>query len=152
MKPFSLLVAGSRIFLSLSVVVVFSVVLPLVLCLQPHRRRHHFHEHLCCVYCSRVCDVFSALAFWRTSSFALRSWSVMYEGSRVWEIPLSSSYDAPLGQSRWERSSWTSSVVASWAVFRLKHCGCQCWGSEKSAGIPKNKVKEQMHKSNEERR
>jgi hypothetical protein len=46
----------------------------------------------CYVYYSRVCVVFSALSFWRASSFALRSWSVMCEGSRVWEIPLPSSW------------------------------------------------------------
>jgi hypothetical protein len=46
LKPFFLLVAGSRIFLSLFVVVVLFVVLPLVLCLQPHRHHRHLHEHL----------------------------------------------------------------------------------------------------------
>jgi hypothetical protein len=46
MKLFSLLVAGSRIFLSLSIVAVFFVVLPLVICLQPHRHHRHFHEHV----------------------------------------------------------------------------------------------------------
>jgi hypothetical protein len=30
--------------------------------------------------------------------------------------------------SQLECSSWTSSVVASWIVFRLKHSGHQCWG------------------------
>jgi hypothetical protein len=40
---------------------------------------------------SRVCVVFSALAFWRASNFALRSWSVVYEGSEVKEIMLSCS-------------------------------------------------------------
>jgi hypothetical protein len=36
---------------------------------------------VCCSgNCSRMCAVFSALAFWRASSFALLSWSVMFEG------------------------------------------------------------------------
>jgi hypothetical protein len=48
-----------------------------------------------------VCAVFSALAFCRASSFALHSWSVMCEGSGMWEIPLSSS---------WWCSSWSVSV------------------------------------------
>jgi hypothetical protein len=30
-----------------------------------------------------------------------------------------------------ECSSWISSVVASWVVFRLKHGGLQCWGYPK---------------------
>jgi hypothetical protein len=53
------------------------------------------------VNCSRVCAIFSALAFWRASSFALRSWSVMCEGSWMWEIPFSSS---------WWCFSWSVSV------------------------------------------
>jgi hypothetical protein len=52
-----------------------------------------------------------------------------------------------LGRSRWERSSWTSSMVASWVVFRLKHGGRQCWGSKKSDGIPEHKSQEQVHES-----
>jgi hypothetical protein len=41
--------------------------------------------------------------------------------------------------SQLECSSWTSSVVALWAVLRLKHGGRQCWGvSEKPDGIPEH--------------
>jgi hypothetical protein len=40
-----------------------------------------FSWAFCSASYSRVCAVFSALAFWRASSFALRSWSVMCEGS-----------------------------------------------------------------------
>jgi hypothetical protein len=35
----------------------------------------------------------------------------------------------------------TSSAVASWAVFRLKHDGHQCWGVRKSDGGPEHKNK-----------
>jgi hypothetical protein len=41
-----LLAVDLRIFLSLYVVVVFSVGLPLVVCLQLHHRHCHLHEHL----------------------------------------------------------------------------------------------------------
>jgi hypothetical protein len=50
---------------------------------------------------------------------------------------------APLGRSRWDHSSWTSSVVASWAVFRLRHGGRQCWGSEKSES-PRTRVQQEL--------
>jgi hypothetical protein len=40
-----LLATGSRIFLSLSEVVVSSAELSLVLCLQPHHHHHHHHHH-----------------------------------------------------------------------------------------------------------
>jgi hypothetical protein len=48
-----------------------------------------------------MCGVFSALAFIRASSFALRSWSVMLEGSGTKEISL---------PSRWWCSSWSVSA------------------------------------------
>jgi hypothetical protein len=42
--------------------------------------------------------------------------------------------------SQLERSSWISSVVASWAFLRLKHGGRQCWGvSESSIRFPEHK-------------
>jgi hypothetical protein len=85
-----------------------------------------------------VCAVFSALALWRASSFALRSWSVMFEGSGMWEIPLSSS---------WWCSSSISYAVASWVVFRLNHGGRRCWGVRKSDEVPEHKSQE--HKSKE---
>jgi hypothetical protein len=82
---------------------------------------------VCCSRsCSKMCVVFSALALWRASSFALRSWSVMFEGSGMWEILLSSS---------WWWSSWFVSegvfffdLFASWVIFQLKRGGRQCWG------------------------
>jgi hypothetical protein len=46
LKPFFLLAAGSRIFLSLSEVVVFSAELSLVLLLPPHHHHHHFDGYL----------------------------------------------------------------------------------------------------------
>jgi hypothetical protein len=52
-----------------------------------------------------MCAIFSALAFIRATSFALRSWFVMFEGSGTKEISL---------PSRWWCSSSTSFVVASW--------------------------------------
>jgi hypothetical protein len=39
-----------------------------------------------------MCAAFSALAFIRASSFALRSWSVMFEGSEAREISLPSTW------------------------------------------------------------
>jgi hypothetical protein len=46
----------------------------------------------CSVGCSLMCAAFSALAFIRASSFALRSWSVMFEGSGAREISLPSTW------------------------------------------------------------
>jgi hypothetical protein len=51
--------------------------------------------------CSWMCAAFSALAFIRASSFALRSWFVMFEGSGAREISL---------PSTWWCSSWSVSV------------------------------------------
>jgi hypothetical protein len=93
----------------------------------------------CSTGCSWVCAVFSALDFIRVSSFALRSWSVVLEGSRTKEISFPGEDGGLLDLSQLERSSWTSSVVASWAVLRLKHGGRQCWGvSEISDRFPEH--------------
>jgi hypothetical protein len=34
-------------------------------------------------------------------------------------------------------------VVASWAVFRLKHGGRQCWGVQKSDTVPVHNILKQ---------
>jgi hypothetical protein len=57
-----------------------------------------------CVCCSSMCAVFSALAFSRASSFALSSWSVMFEGSGAREISLPSTW-------------WCSSCSVSAGMF-----------------------------------
>jgi hypothetical protein len=89
LKLFFLLQVGSWIFLCLSEAAVLSVVLSPVICRQPG---HYIHEHLLLwMVLASVCAVFSAIAFWRASSFALHSWSVVCEGSAVREILLSSS-------------------------------------------------------------
>jgi hypothetical protein len=99
----------------------------------------------CFASCSRVCVVFSALALWRASRFALRSWSVMFEGSGMERFSCLRRGGALLDRSQREYSSLISFAVASWAVFQLKHGGRQCWGSEKLEGIPEHKNPE--HKS-----
>jgi hypothetical protein len=81
----------------------------------------------CSVGCSWIRVVFSALAFRRASSFALRSLSVMFEGSGVREIPLPSS---------WWSSSW--SVSARMFFFDLFYipwfAGGAILGSSVSSG------------------
>jgi hypothetical protein len=52
---------------------------------------------------------------------------------------LSSSCGGLLDWYQRKCSSSTSSVVASWVVFRLKHGGRQCWGVHKSERIPEHK-------------
>jgi hypothetical protein len=66
----------------------------------------------CSVNGSRACVVFSALAFWRASSlpFVLDLWCVKV---LEWERFCCHRHgSALLGQSQWERSSWTCFVVA----------------------------------------
>jgi hypothetical protein len=62
---------------------------------------------ICCSEgCSWMCAVFSALAFIRVSSFALRSWSVVLEGSGTKEISFHS-------------GGWWSSWFVSAGMFFL---------------------------------
>jgi hypothetical protein len=61
---------------------------------------------------SRVCAVFSALAFWRASSFALLSWS------EIWKVLQQESFHCLVRRgdlpdlAQWVCSSRTSSVEA----------------------------------------
>jgi hypothetical protein len=73
----------------------------------------------CSGSCSRMCAVFSALSLWRTSSFALHSWSVMFEGSGMWGFPLSSSW-------------WWSWLVSAGVLFFDLFCGgiVSCFSAE----------------------
>jgi hypothetical protein len=90
---------------------------------------------------SRACTVFSALAFWRTSSFALHSWSVVCEGPGVRENMLSSS---------WWCSSWLVSVETFFLDFLcggIMSCflaettvGANVGGSENRKESPKTRV------------
>jgi hypothetical protein len=76
---------------------------------------------VCCSgSCSKMCAIFLALALWRASSFALRSWSVMFEGSGMWEIPLYSSW--------W----WPSWLVSVGVLYFDLFCGgiVSCFSAE----------------------
>jgi hypothetical protein len=55
-----------------------------------------------------------------------------------WEIFRCLHHDsALLSRSQWEHSSWTSSVVASWAVFRLKPRWAPMLGGPKTGWSPR---------------
>jgi hypothetical protein len=133
-RSFSLLAIGLQIFLSLSAAAVSSVELSPVPCLWC--LHHHQHSHVFAVQKAVLeCDVvFSALAFIRASSFALRSWSVMLEGSGTKEISF------PSG-GWW--SSWFVSagmffldffVVASWVVYSWNTMGANVGGGIRKSG------------------
>jgi hypothetical protein len=139
LKLFFLLPVGSRIFLSLSEVAVFSVVLSLVLCRQ---LGHHLLEHL---------------VLWMVLEHVLSSQLLLSGEPQVlpfvldlccvkvleWEwFRCLRHGGALLGRTQWEHSSWTTSVVASWAVFRLKPRWAPMLGVRKSEGVPEHKSHE----------
>jgi hypothetical protein len=82
----------------------------------------------CSADCSRVCAVFSALALWEPQVllFIPGLWCSKVQGCERFRCLCHGG--ALLDRSQWERSSSISYVVASWAVFRLKHGGRQYWG------------------------
>jgi hypothetical protein len=107
-RYFSLLAIGLQIFLSLSAAAVSSVELSPVPCLWCRHRHQHSHAFAVQKVVLECDVVFSALAFIRASSFALRSWSVMLEGSGTKEIHSLREDGGLLDLSLLECSSWTS--------------------------------------------
>jgi hypothetical protein len=54
--------------------------------------------------------------------------------------------------SQLECSSWTSSMVASWVVLRLKHGGRQCWGVTENRIDPRTQEKNVGKRSSQSHR
>jgi hypothetical protein len=103
----------------------------------------------CSADCSRVCAVFSALALWEPQVllFIPGLWCSKVQGCERFRCLCHGG--ALLDRSQWERSSSISYVVASWAVFRLKHGGRQYWGGPKIGWNPRTRVKNKSLKNRE---